>query len=109
MEGLGAMILGFPIRDSRGRAALIVCRDTGAYSPDLRLLHVLLPVARLMKAGFEFFFRLPSDAFNDGFDGYVNGGYAGYRDIKGPDGHDNTVQPRRPGSKLCESEIKLER
>ena len=79
MEGV---MLGFPTRDSRGRATMIVCRDTGAYSPDL--LHVLLPVARLMKTGFEFFFRLPSDAFNDGFDEYVNGGYGGY--IKCPDG-----------------------
>jgi hypothetical protein len=56
-------ILGFPTVDSNGQILTIMCNDTGAFSNEL--LHVLLPVARLMKEGFEFFFRLPQNISED--------------------------------------------
>jgi len=56
-------ILGFLTVDSNGQIHTIVCNDTGAFSNEL--LHVLLPVARLMNEGFEFFFRLPQNISED--------------------------------------------
>jgi hypothetical protein len=64
----------FPTVDVRGKSCTITCPGIGAYSPETN--HVLLPVARLMKAGNSFMYRIPMNTIDDGFPEFQD--YVGY-------------------------------
>jgi hypothetical protein len=62
----------FPTVDVDGKAHSIVCPGIGAYSKHVH--HVLLPIARLMEVGYEFHFRIPMNAEDNGYPEYEDYG-----------------------------------